>query len=80
MEITSPKHTKVSAAIMLVLLGWIFAPVYLRTGVFTMPEYLQHRYNSRRLKLCISIVSLGLYAFTKVAATLYAGESGDLYR
>ena len=26
---------------LLMLLGWIFVPVYMAAGVFTMPEYLR---------------------------------------
>ena len=51
---------------MLMMLGWVFAPVYLDLGVFTMPEFLKKRYGGERLKLFITMLSLGLYAFTKV--------------
>ena len=40
--------------------------------VFTMPEFLKIRFGSERLRLLNTIVSLGLYAFTKLAASLYA--------
>lgn len=59
---------ELSAGVMLVLLGWVFAPIYLDTEVFTMPEFLKRRYGGERLKLCVSLISLGLYAFTKVTA------------
>eukprot|EP01043_Picozoa_sp_COSAG02_P011040 COSAG02_NODE_400_length_23094_cov_309.555990_17_plen_320_part_00 len=64
---------ELSAGVMLLLLGWVFSPIYMYAGVYTVPEFLLLRYNSERLHLSISCVSLGLYAFTKIAATLYAG-------
>ena len=33
------------ASLILILLGWVFVPFYLRSGVFTMPEFLEKRYN-----------------------------------
>ena len=36
---------EILAALMLILLGWVFVPFYLRTGVYTMPEFLELRYS-----------------------------------
>ena len=36
---------EILAAFALLLLGWLFAPFYLRAGVFTMPEFLEKRYS-----------------------------------
>jgi len=60
------------ACLVLLLLGWFFVPYYLRAGVFTMPEFLERRYNSfcRRY---LSAVSLVAYVFTKVSVSVYAG-------
>ncbi len=60
------------ACLILLLLGWLFVPFYLRTGVFTMPEFLETRYN-RGCRTYLSIVSLIAYIFTKVSVSLYAG-------
>eukprot|EP00048_Salpingoeca_helianthica_P003434 m.67271 g.67271 ORF g.67271 m.67271 type:complete len:668 (+) comp12700_c0_seq1:42-2045(+) len=62
-----------TAPFYLALLGWVFVPLYLRNHVFTMPEYMQKRFGGQRIRLAISLVSLGLYVFTKVSASLYAG-------
>lgn len=56
----------------LVLLAWVFVPFYYRAGVFTMPEFLERRYNSQA-RWILSIVSLVAYVFTKVSVTVYAG-------
>ncbi len=57
---------------MILLLGWLFVPFYARSGVFTMPEFLEKRYNSRSRSF-LSIISLVSYILTKVAVTVYAG-------
>src|SRR3990172_8233900 len=38
-------HFEWWASLILLLLGWVFAPFYLRSGVYTMPEFLEGRYN-----------------------------------
>ncbi|MFH1999494.1 MAG: sodium:solute symporter [Planctomycetota bacterium] len=56
----------------LIMLGWIFVPFYYRSGVFTMPEFLERRFNAKA-RWILSIVSLVAYVFTKVSVTVYAG-------
>jgi len=57
---------------LILMLGWLFVPFYARSGVFTMPEFLEKRYNSQSRSL-LSIISLVSYILTKVAVTVYAG-------
>lgn len=57
---------------LILILGWFFVPFYARTGVFTMPEFLEKRYN-RNSRSFLSIISLVSYILTKVAVTVYAG-------
>src|SRR3989442_3866670 len=38
-------HFEWLACFMLLLLGWLFVPFYLRSGVYTMPEFLERRVN-----------------------------------
>ncbi len=54
------------------LLGWVFVPFYLRSRVFTMPEFLELRY-SPQARWVLSVVSLFAYILTKVSVTVYAG-------
>ena len=60
------------ACFILLILGWFFVPFYLRTGVFTMPEFLERRYN-RGCRNYLSAISLIAYVFTKVSVAVYAG-------
>jgi SSS family solute:Na+ symporter len=64
-------HWELHAWIML-LLAWVFVPFYYRSGVFTMPEFLERRFDSRS-RWTLSIVSLVAYVLTKVSVTVYAG-------
>lgn len=57
---------------LILILGWFFVPFYSRSGVFTMPEFLEKRYN-KESRSVLSIISLVSYVFTKVAVTVYAG-------
>ncbi len=56
----------------ILILGWFFVPFYARSGVFTMPEFLEKRYN-KGSRSFLSIISLVSYILTKVAVTVYAG-------
>ena len=56
----------------LLVLGWVFVPFYSRSGVYTMPEFLEKRYNSTA-RWILSLLSLVAYVFTKVSVALYAG-------
>ncbi len=57
---------------MILILGWLFVPFYARSGVFTMPEFLEKRYNPQARSF-LSIISIVSYVLTKVAVTVYAG-------
>ncbi len=64
-------HWELHAWIM-IMLAWIFVPFYYRSGVFTMPEFLERRFDSRS-RWVLSVVSLVAYVLTKVSVTVYAG-------
>ncbi|XP_074023712.1 sodium/glucose cotransporter 2-like [Numenius arquata] len=55
------------------LLGWVFVPIYLRAGVTTMPEYLGKRFGGARIQLYLALLSLGLYVATKISVDMYSG-------
>lgn len=64
-------HYELHAWIVL-LLGWLFLPFYMRSGAFTMPEFLEKRFDSRS-RWFLSLFSLVGYVITKVSVTIYAG-------
>ncbi len=57
---------------MILILGWVFVPFYSRSMVYTMPEFLERRYN-KESRTILSVISLVSYVLTKVAVTVYAG-------
>lgn len=69
----SPAAWELNALLLLQLLGWIFVPVYIQSGIYTMPEYLSKRFGGKRLQVYFAVLSLILYIFTKLSVDLYAG-------
>ena len=68
---TPMAHYELHAWIVL-LLGWLFLPFYIRSGAFTMPEFLEKRFDAKS-RWFLSLFSLLAYVLTKVSVTIYAG-------
>src|SRR3981189_1899977 len=64
-------HFEWLAGLMLLLLGWVFVPFFLRSNVFTMPEFLERRFN-RNCATYLATISVIAYIFTKISVHLYA--------
>ncbi|XP_061554021.1 sodium/glucose cotransporter 1 [Phycodurus eques] len=62
-----------NALIVVVILGWLFVPIYIKAGVVTMPEYLKKRFGGQRIRIYLSVLSLFLYIFTKISADMFSG-------
>ncbi|XP_053326317.1 sodium/glucose cotransporter 1 [Spea bombifrons] len=62
-----------NALVIVVFLGWVFVPIYVKAGVVTMPEYLRKRFGGDRIRIYLSVLSLLLYVFTKISADMYSG-------
>ncbi|XP_078403969.1 sodium/glucose cotransporter 2 [Cetorhinus maximus] len=62
-----------NALFVVLLLGWLFVPVYLTAGVITMPQYLMKRFGGNRIRLYLSLISLFLYIFTKISVDMFSG-------
>lgn len=60
------------AIFILIILGWILAPIYIKSGVTTMPEFLEKRFDRRSRKF-FTVFSLLIYIFTKITVSLFAG-------
>jgi len=63
---------EVLASLILLILGWVFVPFYLRSSVYTMPEFLERRY-SPAARWYLAAISIVGYVLTKISVTLYAG-------
>ena len=56
----------------LLVLGWVMVPFYIRSKVFTMPEFLERRF-SPTARTVLSVISLVAYVLTKIAVGIFAG-------
>ncbi len=56
----------------LLVLGWVMVPFYMRSKVFTMPEFLERRF-SPASRTVLSVISLVAYVLTKIAVGIFAG-------
>jgi SSS family solute:Na+ symporter len=66
-------HFEWLACLILLILGWVFVPFYLRSNVFTMPEFLERRFN-RQSAVYLAGISIIAYIFTKISVQLYAAS------
>ncbi len=63
---------EILASLVLILLGWVFVPFYLRSGIYTMPEFLERRY-SCACRNYLSVISVLAYIITKISLIIFAG-------
>src|SRR5215475_8550007 len=66
-------HFEWLACLILLILGWVFVPFYLRSNVFTMPQFLERRF-SRNCAVYLAGISIIAYIFTKISVQLYAAS------
>lgn len=55
----------------LLFLGWFLAPIYIKTGVVTVPEFLEIIFD-RRIRKFFAVFSIIIYVFTKILVSLFA--------
>ena len=60
---------ELNAMIILQILGWVFLPVFISSGVATLPEYMNKRFGGNRIRIYLSVLSLVLYTFTKISVS-----------
>jgi len=63
---------EILASLILILFGWVFVPFYIKSGVYTMPEFLEKRY-SLACRNYLSVVSIIAYVITKISLIIFAG-------
>ena len=56
----------------LLVLGWVMGPFFMRSKVFTMPEFLEKRFTPQA-RTVLSLISLFAYILTKIAVGIFAG-------
>ena len=63
------------AAVTLVIVAWWLLPKFLRVGIYTMPEFLEYRYDSAT-RTIMAIYLMVLYVIALLATVLYSGAQG----
>ncbi|XP_006875008.1 PREDICTED: sodium/glucose cotransporter 1-like [Chrysochloris asiatica] len=58
---------------LLMVLGWIFVPIYIKAEVMTVPEYLRKRFGGCRIQIFLSLLTLFLYVFNKISVDVFSG-------
>jgi len=61
---------ELNAIFVVLILGWVFVPVYMSSMVFTMPEYLKLRFGGERIRVYLAVLALLLSIFTKISVSL----------
>ncbi len=65
-------HFEWMAILGILLLGWVFIPIFYKSGVYTIPQLIGKRFDARS-KYYLAVVSIIAYLFTKISVSLYAG-------
>jgi len=60
------------SALTLVIIAIFFIPIYLKKGVFTMPQFLEQRFD-KRVKVVMAIFWLAVFVFINLTSILYLG-------
>ncbi len=62
------------AALTLIIVGKYFLPIFLKNGIYTMPEFLERRFSSK-VRTVMAIFWLGVYVFVNLTAILWLGAT-----
>jgi SSS family solute:Na+ symporter len=60
------------AAITLIIIGKYFLPIFLKQGIYTMPQYLEKRYN-HSVRMVMAVFWIALYVLVNLTAILWLG-------
>lgn len=60
------------AAVTLLVIAWFFLPIYLEKDIYTMPQFLEERYDGR-VRMLLAIFWLLVYVFVNLTSVLYMG-------
>ena len=60
------------AALTLIIVGKFFLPIFIKKGLYTIPEFVEKRFSSQ-LKTILAVFWIGLYVFVNLASVMYLG-------
>ncbi|XP_072178261.1 sodium/myo-inositol cotransporter 2-like [Diadema setosum] len=58
---------------LLQLMGFLFVPVYMASGVCTLPEYMMKRFGGNRIRVYLACMSIFVYIVARISVDLYSG-------
>jgi SSS family solute:Na+ symporter len=61
-------------AVTIVIVAFTFLPRFLRAGIYTMPEYLEYRYDAAA-RTVMSVLTVVIYVTVTTTAVLYSGAT-----
>ncbi|XP_022109015.1 sodium/myo-inositol cotransporter 2-like isoform X2 [Acanthaster planci] len=64
--------TEILALPFLLVLGWVFAPVYITSNVYSLPQYIHRRFGGQRIRILLAIIYLVIYIGVRISVNLYA--------
>ncbi|XP_045881452.1 solute carrier family 5 member 4 isoform X3 [Meles meles] len=62
-----------NALLLLLVLAWVFVPIYIKADVMTMPEYLRKRFGGKRLQIYLSVLSLFISVALRISSDIFSG-------
>jgi len=62
------------AALTLVIVGKYFLPIFLKNGIYTMPEFLERRFGPT-VRTVMAVFWLGVYVFVNLTSILWLGAT-----
>jgi solute:Na+ symporter, SSS family len=65
---------QLTGVIGIIIVAWFFLPHFLRAGIYTMPEYLEYRYNGAA-RAIMSVLTVIIYVTVTTSAVLYSGAT-----
>lgn len=60
------------AAVTLLVVAWFFLPIFIQKGIFTMPQFLEVRYDNR-VRTLLAVFWLAVFIFVNLTSVLYLG-------
>ena len=60
------------AAVVLIFVAKFFLPVFIKKGIYTMPQFLRQRYD-QRVSTCFAVFWILVYIFVNMTAVIYLG-------
>lgn len=63
---------QLTGAVGIVIIAFTFLPKFLRAGIYTMPEFLEYRYNSAA-RVIMALITVVVYVVVLLTAVLYSG-------